>query len=162
LWEEQKGLQSPWRISDFISLGSPLTHAELLLSTKALNVDDLQELRELPRCPPVDDTTGGYSYAPFDEGVRRLHHGAHFAFTRWTNIWFPSRLGIFGDWFGGPVGELFGPGVSDLPVTNGLRGLVPILAHISYFHVGNENAPPLGSSVRSLRDALGLDSKSWL
>lgn len=165
LWQEQREvLRNPWRISDFISVGSPLTHAKLLLTSRKLGIAELQELRELPRCPPVDDTTGGYSYTPGDpRGPRRLHHGAHFAFVRWTNLWFPSRLGVFGDWFAGPVGAVFGPGVADVPVRNGARGLVPLLAHTYYFSGGDKDASPAPqSSIGALRAALDLDSKSWL
>lgn len=165
LWQEQrKVVGNPWRISDFISIGSPLTHAKLLLTSRALDIAALQELRELPRCPPVDDTSGGYSYAPERDKVwRRLHHGAHFAFVRWTNLWFPSRFGVFGDWFGGPLSEVFGPGVLDVPVSNGARGLTPLLAHTLYFTGGESDpSPPPETSIGALRAALALDSKSWL
>jgi len=68
-----------------------------------------------------------FSFRPFDEELkteveiqeeaRRLaredharlpHHAAHFAFTRWTNIFSPSRGFLWGDLVSGPVKNQFG------------------------------------------------------
>jgi hypothetical protein len=45
--------------------------------------------------------------------------GSHspFAVTRWTNLWFPvTRGALHGDWFGGALRPLFGPGIRDIAV----------------------------------------------
>jgi hypothetical protein len=151
------GRQDPgrWLISDLITLGSPVAHAGWLLADGS---DDLRTRiveRELPTCPPQPTEPGraGLSYA--DTGGRRLHHGAVFGLTRWTNGWFP------GDPVGGPVLDTgatdrtlsreagLGIGVVDLrlPGTRGvLRGLA---SHTRYW---TEERARL-----ALIDALALD-----
>jgi hypothetical protein len=57
--------------------------------------------------------TGGCFVASIDankktQKVRILHHGAPFAITRWTNLYFP------GDIIGGRVSHLFGAGIKDV------------------------------------------------
>jgi hypothetical protein len=157
LWKEQIAAGSPWKISDLITVGSPLAHARFLLASKKLGAVELQALRELPRCPPGLDTVGVYSYLPSPTtSRRRLHHAAHFAFTRWTNLWFPSRCGVFGDWFAGPVAPIFGPGVKDVAVTNGWKGFVPVGAHTSYFNGSTAGTPRPTTAIGALRAALNL------
>jgi hypothetical protein len=58
-----------------------------------------------------------------------------FAVTRWTNIWFPVRRGsIRGDWFGGVLRPLFGPGIREIAVTGNLpERSRPGAAHTKYF-----------------------------
>ena len=58
-----------------------------------------------------------------------------FAVTRWTNIWFPVRRGsIRGDWFGGVLRPLFGPGIREIAVTgNRPERLRPGAAQTKYF-----------------------------
>ena len=65
---------------------------------------------------------GSYSY-PWDytvsgmpRSIYALHHGAPFACTRWTNLYFPAALGFFGDLVGGPLSGVFGQGVRDVAV----------------------------------------------
>lgn len=181
-----------WRVSDLITLGSPLAHAPMLLARDRHELMRLQDLRELPRCPPSLDHKlhpeeparsdnassepwrGRYSYPPHDtaEGpgmIRRLHNGALFAVTRWTNVWFPSRYGIFGDWFGGPLAPVLGPGVFDRPIERGWRPRIPAYAHVCYFKTTRRASGKRvalsdseGSHLQLLREALGLKSREWL
>lgn len=87
-----------------------------------------QERRELPTCPPlsegeeeskvynnINETQRWYTYRDKCTRHRVLYHGAPFAVVRWTNMWFP-RQGIGGDWFGGPLAPLYGPGITDVPL----------------------------------------------
>lgn len=51
----QPGVQAVtdrWLISDFVTLGSPLTHAEFLLAKNNEDLKDRQSSRELPTAPP--------------------------------------------------------------------------------------------------------------
>lgn len=93
------GRQDPgrWLISDLVTLGSPVAHAGWLLADGSEDLRTRIVERELPTCPPQPARPGydGVTY-PAGDG-RRLHHGAVFGFTRWTNGWFP------GDPVGGPV-----------------------------------------------------------
>jgi hypothetical protein len=107
--------EKPWRITHFVTLGSPLTYADFLLAETAKELGRRQDQKELPRCPPAAEKE---SYCFRAEGPgggeeMMLHHAALFALTRWTNFYFP------GDLIGGPVAHHFGDGVLDIPCTFG-------------------------------------------
>ncbi|MEP4052973.1 MAG: hypothetical protein ABJN22_12085 [Litorimonas sp.] len=54
-----------WRVTDFITLGSPLTHAEFLLAKDKADLQTKKEKRLYPTCPPVleyDDKFKGFSF----------------------------------------------------------------------------------------------------
>ena len=159
LWTEIIQGGCPWRISDFVTLGSPLTHAAVFMAKNDEALRARRMDRDLPSCPPEKEPLwkgGGpvseeaeserysasylYSGGRGEPNVlprRLLPHAAAFAPTRWTNIWFPSRgyvFKIFGDWFGGPLATCFGPGIEDRPVTAGPRGRWwPVVPHTHYF-----------------------------
>ena len=97
----------------------------------------------------------------YKSGQREIvYHAAPFAAVRWTNLWFPPRLGVFGDWFGGALAPLFGSGIRDLPVTGGVLSRAPALAHTKYFSYANDVRSD--SSTTRLRAALDLASTAWL
>ena len=84
-----------WLVSDLITLGSPLAYARFLLAGGPGDFERKVGLRELPTCPPDRSTTlhpGYYTVPlsaeaePIGEDHPILHHAAHFALTRWTNI----------------------------------------------------------------------------
>ena len=54
--EELKTNGSEWRVTDFITLGSPLAHATILLAHDAADLGRKQEAREFPRCLPALET----------------------------------------------------------------------------------------------------------
>ena len=143
LWHEQKAATNPWRITDFITLGSPLAHAQLLLADSMDDFDRRTFQRELPKCPPVLDgkTYFYWKRPPYLRNGKKislgtLHHAAPFAVTRWTNLYFPAIGGIFGDLVGGPLQKVFGNGIKDIPVTTkrwwGLARFTPI-SHTMYW-----------------------------
>jgi len=171
-WRELRLFGNAWRISDFITLGSPLTHAMQLLAGSRDDFESRKRQRELPTCPPQRDTKG-YAHSsptPVDVGQERkftpliLHHAAPFAVTRWTNMYFPARLGVFGDFVGGPLHLAFGPGIRDIPVrTEAFAGFAKFtpLAHTHYWHASDAdcksdrgNGHPL--SLSELKATLGL------
>jgi len=119
-WLEQGGT---WRISDFISLGSPLTHAEFLLAFDAGDLAEDQQRRIYPTCPPTlerdlttDDWRMCYRFGMkppetgwTESGAPRVpHYAAMFGYTKWTNIFSPRRYILSGDLISGPVRALFG------------------------------------------------------
>jgi hypothetical protein len=123
-FNELRSNEVSWRVTDFVTLGSPLAHAEILL---AKDTDDLKpkfDDRELPRCLPALETKSGhailrrFSY-PLDKPQRLPHHAAVFGPTRWTNLYFPSRLLVWGDMIGGRLQPIFGSGVRDVAVRTG-------------------------------------------
>jgi hypothetical protein len=101
--------QSPWRISDFITIGSPLTYAPFLLErTDNEFIDQVQTYKRYPLCPPVAITpgAGSFSFEHYQHG-KRPHHAALFAATTWTNLYFPALGLVWGDLIGGKIaGEL--------------------------------------------------------
>jgi hypothetical protein len=100
----------PWRITDFVSIGSPLNYTDFLIATSKEDLQLLKEQRELPTCPPQNDKKNqSYSYpCSYDANNKVLHHAAHFALTKWTNLHFPEDL------IAGKVWDLLGRGVLDL------------------------------------------------
>lgn len=171
VWLELRKYQNPWLVTDFVSLGSPLSHGELVFGSKKDPLRALQTRYEQARCPPQWEEGKGYAYpsrAKATRGdrtrLRTLHDAALFACTRWTHIFFPPRFGLFGDLFSGPMSPAFGPGVVDRPVRfKNIRMLVPILPHSLYFKwSATEDAKGTTSPVGALREALDLKSWRWL
>jgi hypothetical protein len=150
LLEELNINSNPWLVTDFITLGSPLTHADILLSKNKKDLIVKQTQRELPTCPPILES-GKFSFPP-DEDRRTLHHGAVFGPTKWTNLYFPSRGLIYGDLIGGPLQDLFGCGIWDQEVKTKIR--CGILSHSYYWK--NGNSKETASHITALRDALNL------
>lgn len=144
LWREQRRLGTPWLVTDFVTLGSPLAHAELLLEDPLISLRQRKDERELPTCPP----TSGGEPAHYGEthdvetGEKRrkwhfriLNHGAVFASTRWTNLYFPHRRLILGDVVGGPLADVFGAGLRDVEVRPSIDGFRPrtLASHTMYW-----------------------------
>lgn len=148
-WKEQKHWGNPWRISDFVSIGSPLAHALLLLASDQQEFEQRKRQRELPTCPPTKEGKG-YAYAHSNNLHLKsgkiftpltLHHAAPFAVTRWTNLYFPAFFGLFGDLIGGPMRAVFGWGIQDVPVKlNSWRRFTP-LAHTAYWNIEATQVP---------------------
>jgi hypothetical protein len=146
LWQKLRDRDHlPWRITDLVTLGSPLAHADVLLAESRKAFRDGKSQREFPTCPPKcedcrDDGLLGRTYEDKQGAhyVHILHHGAPFAVTRWTNLYFP------GDIVGGPVARLFGKGIKDVelcPVSRGwLDGLIPARSHTRYWDPLEDNA----------------------
>jgi hypothetical protein len=146
-----------WIVSDFVTLGSPLTHAQFLMAegTDAeklrQNFDIKQEQRELPTCPATVSTGDGQlSFKRQDR--RRFHHGALFGLTRWTNLYFPVKALLWGDMVGGSLGRLFGTGIADVPVSGAPLG--NLAAHTRYWKSNRSLLPT--NSLRRMRDAISL------
>lgn len=156
-----------WRVTDFITLGSPLTYASYLMAPNEADfVRQIQE-RELATDPPVlerhvehhvEDWRFSYdktfTLESGDEIKRRVpHHAAVFAPVAWTNLYFPC-IGVFrGDIAAGPVTLELGPGIRDVKLHNDIRG--GWLLHTHYWLPVREPPP---KHVEELRRALNL---SW-
>jgi hypothetical protein len=125
-----------WRVSDFVTMGSPLAHSAILLAHDLKGLQQKCREREFPTCPPTlerDDGQKRGSFLYFRPQLSQSvpHHAAVFAFTRWTNIYFPCRGIIFGDLIGGPVGGVFGAGIRDVAVHT--RRWFGFLSHTFYW-----------------------------
>jgi hypothetical protein len=182
-WREQCSLGNPWRISDFITLGSPLAHAELFLASNRKEFENRKRQREVITSPPQRDSKG-YAYSPptsivvgttdNGDGTKTekrytpliLHHAAPFAVTRWTNLYFPVKWGLLGDLVGGRLASTFGPGILDIPVRTTRRLGWTLLAHTSYWHcpkdakpqavAGSSSPTDVPEALDALRAALAL------
>ena len=127
-----------WLISDLVTFGSPLTHAEFLMAADRADLDARKAARELPQSPPyrefldpdvlkrAEATEAMPIAKPADRnrlmsyplvnaaGEWMLHHAAPFAAVRWTNVYDPATLVFFGDVIGGPLGPVLGPAIIDI------------------------------------------------
>ncbi|WP_439630810.1 hypothetical protein [Shinella sp.] len=180
---ELNGLGSPWIVSDFVTLGSPLTHSEFLLAFDKARLKKAQQQRILPTCPPTleyDATTEkmhlSYRLGAGADAPRVPHHAALFAFTRWTNIYSPHKAILWGDIISGPVGPQFGlsignrefSGVQEAAVLpqpstkeNDLRETTPFFSHTKYwsFPKGWKIGDVVPYHIEVLRKALDLMGK---
>ncbi len=123
LWKSQYQQVDSWRISNFISLGSPLAISDLLLADSKDELFEKQGERELPTCPPTPEKNGLFH---FNENT--LHHAAHFALTQWTNICFEK------DYVGGNI-KTFGKGIKnhfEKSVSN-IHNSIPFISHTRYW-----------------------------
>lgn len=143
--------KAPWLVSDFVTLGSPLSKAEILITRDRQRFDFRVGARGLPTCPPFFEQASPprFSY----EVARNCwgpHHAAPFASTVWTNLYFPSRLILFGDIVSGLVAPLFGPGIRDVK----LRIAAPRFRHNDYWL--DPASDPAPEWIVALRRALNL------
>lgn len=161
LLAEQQALGVEWRITDLVTLGSPLTHACFLLADNQRDWDELLRERVYPTSPPqpedrrddgqlVKHFTFPDDKTPFDLTV--LHHAALFACTRWTNLYYAS------DPIGGEVAgaKRFGSGIEDVrlePV--GLVARWTPLSHTRYWDRRQEHARQALCDALDLSDAAG-------
>lgn len=131
---------SYWKITDFITFGSPLSHAQFLMARGTENLEKLKEERLFPVVPPrpydedfgvlyttdKPEFTTNTSHLPVPETPSQwaviapkafAHHGAVFSAVKWTNMYDEAHPLFMwqGDVLGGPVSglEMFGRGVLD-------------------------------------------------
>jgi hypothetical protein len=115
-----------WLISDFVTLGSPLTHASVLMAKNEQELILKKNERQFPTCPPVleDISVKNLKQKKFTFESNHVwvpHHAAAFAPTRWTNLYFPCKRTFWGDVIGGPLAQTFGSGIRDIAVETNLR-----------------------------------------
>jgi pimeloyl-ACP methyl ester carboxylesterase len=155
-----------WLVTDFVTLGSPLTHAHYLMcdgNTETELVEDFSRRvtqREFPVCPPEkQDGDGVLSFENKDTGKREFHHAAVFGVTRWSNLYFPMKQMFWGDAIGGPLREIFGRHIKDIPVSTVVPEKATFFTHTSYWKI----APPLGRNapqIAELRKEVNLEDRS--
>ncbi|WP_395396834.1 hypothetical protein WBP07_29655 [Novosphingobium sp. BL-8A] len=165
--EEQARNGFAWPVTDFVTLGSPLTYADMLLARNTVDFTRRTQERELPHCPPARELTGRFSFSHRDVddkgGEQRatvLHSAAMFAVTGWTNLYFRSFAILYGDFVGGRVSPLFWAGVRDVRVKTRIWG--GFLAHTHYWQRDTRDGDPAVAPLPQLRSALDLKRrKAW-
>jgi uncharacterized protein YndB with AHSA1/START domain len=132
-WKQIRRNTQPWLVTDLVTVGSPLTYADFLMAADKPKFNAAKDDKVLPTCPPRTQQKGAvqrcsyerqyhpdYEYA--DKTFTMFDHGAPFAVTRWTNLFFQTRWGgLAGDIIGGPVSTQFGSWVRDIPLKNPVR-----------------------------------------
>ncbi|SEP49938.1 hypothetical protein SAMN02990966_07460 [Rhodospirillales bacterium URHD0017] len=164
-------IRSRWLISDLVTVGSPLTHAEFLLAD---GPDDLKarcRARELPTCPPFREeldpqvAEAARRAGLLPDGQTRLmshrisetpeawalHFAAPFASVRWTNVFDPARRVAQGDMISGPLRKNFGMGILDLNISDGDRPSREF-THTRYWDADKTAA----ARLKTLRRAINL------
>jgi hypothetical protein len=153
-----------WLVTDFVTLGSPLTHA-LYLMCRGKTEDELladfdrrTREREFPTCPPrILDGDQRLTFKNPNDHKRHFHHGGQFALTRWTNLYFPVSQLLWGDPIGGEVGQVFGDGsgrnVADVPVFTNAAKRDSFFAHVLYWDLEQGTAAP---HIEALKAAVDL------
>ncbi len=137
LFDEYRNLGNQWRVHHFITMGSPLAHASMILNKKPSDFEQKKNQREYPVSPPqLDHADKHFAFEHYFTSitgarvpVQMLHHAAHFAMTQWTNIYFAN------DWIGGALAPEFGKGILDIEVVakdSKLR-TVPLITHTRYW-----------------------------
>jgi hypothetical protein len=168
-----------WLITDFVTLGSPLSHAEFLMANSKQDLLKRQQDREYPMSPPLREeldpkTLERAKQAGFPLGNDKpqllgfpfgshqqwqLDHATPFAAVRWTNIYDPSRLVFFGDLISGPVAPVFGPAVIDVNL-KALRGQSWRFTHTRYWTpLPDDIETRVPKHIAALRDALDLGGR---
>jgi hypothetical protein len=156
------GALSGWKVSDLITLGSPLSSAEFLITDGQADFARMKIERVLPTAPPqpYDDSQGSL-YLDAHKG-RASHHAAVFSVVRWSNLYdrLDSPLFLLGDAISGPLaGETrFGPGVNDIPVeiTWGRLGWRFFTHNFYWTDTADPGSPP-AAHITAFRDAVGVE-----
>ncbi|MEW8427637.1 MAG: hypothetical protein AB2654_18860 [Candidatus Thiodiazotropha sp.] len=163
-------INGPWRVTDFITLGSPLAHASVLLADDDESLAKKVALREYPSCLPAleqkirttDADNRHFSYGPQasrtnNKEVKIPHHAALFAMTRWKNLYFPCKYILWGDLIGGPIPKTLGKEILNQPVGTEVRN--GFLTHRFYWSSSDwkpGSDDERQEAVSALRDALDL------
>jgi len=153
---------SGWKISDLITLGSPLSSAEFLVTDGSADFSRMKTERVLPTAPPQPyDETRGTIYPDPQKGSV-AHHAAVFSVVRWTNLYdrVKSPLFLLGDAISGPLAgsELFGPAICDckVEITWGRLGWRLFTHNFYWTDTAPEGATP-ANHIEAFRNAVGLE-----
>lgn len=149
----QAELPPLWLVSDFVTLGCPLSKADVLVARDPEDLRRRVSRREVPTNPPWLEKNDPkqkrfrFSY-PVNDPIRIPHHAAVFAPVVWTNVYFDNLLIAFGDIISGAVAPILGRGVLDVR----LKISAPVFRHLDYWKSPASDKPWL----RALRRAVNL------
>ncbi len=170
VWTSTRRQGNPWLVTDLVTLGTPMYFADLLYTRNRKDFRELVRRTELLTCPPVShsktvegvrDPATAPAFGRDGDGREVLADSSPFAVVRWTNLWFPAVGGFFGDWFGGPLGPLFGFAIEDRKLLGNKPGrLLPGGAHSRYFSYPDDQDPDGVAKV--VQSVLRLDREKDL
>lgn len=153
---------SGWKVSDLITLGTPLSSAEFLITDGREDFLRMKHERVLPTAPAQNYNSAHGAIYPDPIRGEVAHHAAVFSTVRWTNLFdrFDSPLFLLGDAISGPVAgaERFGPGICDVdvPITWGRLGW-RVFTHNLYWTDTAPKGEPPAPHITAFRDAVGLE-----
>lgn len=133
-----KAIGNEWKLTDLLTIGSPLTHAGYLFANGKDTFHELKEHREYPTCPPCFQTTVETNIEDSEDTlsngkrVKRYNHSSPFAVTKWTNIYYSS------DYIGGNLLSSFGKGIRDIELKRPRWCSLLPLGHTGYWDCGSE------------------------
>jgi hypothetical protein len=149
-----------WLISDLVTMGSPLVHAEFLMADSREHLARSFEDRLFASSPPRPDLPNPSMLYFTPMGGPYVHFAAPFAAVRWTNIcdesWFPP----FGDVISGRLRGVYGPGIEeyDIPMTRSpwLGPFRRVFTHTRYWRNSKADWSEPDDHIVALRKALDL------
>lgn len=161
----ETGQLSGWKISDLVTLGSPLSSAEFLITDGRADFTRMKTERVLPTAPPQPyDDSHGATYTDPQKGIA-AHHAAVFAPVRWTNLYDREDTPLFllGDAISGPLAgaERFGTAIRDVRVeiTWGRLGWRLFTHNFYWTDTAPEGEPP-AAHITAFRAAVGLERRA--
>jgi hypothetical protein len=182
-WKGMRVNTQPWLVTDLVTLGSPLAHAEFLLTRQAQSFQQLKRNRSLPTSPPwmevkgpatLDAKRNPYPRLRFsyEQGYRTplgdqqhtftfCHHAALFAVTRWSNVHTPTRqFGLSGDLVSGELGkkEVFGGWIVDEKISPQFLRFM----HTWYWRKDRGQKSKSAERMKSVKGVLRLNSRQEL
>ena len=130
-----------WRITDFVTMGSPARHAEFLIARNKGQFRQYVSERMLSLCPPRDISHRNgkreHIFYPLTDRENKvvgeaIHHGALFSAVRWSNIYDNAHpvFFLFGDVVSGPARAIFGQGINDFRIRMRRKGVMPGLRRL--------------------------------
>ncbi len=128
---EQRSLGNKWRITDLLTLGSPLAYTDYMIFSSKEEFAERKEEKEYPTCPPVPDVWPKFLYRRrFPSAIKDpnsansatgtnvtkdgfketslLNYSSLYGCIRWTNLYFST------DYVGGPMQPMLGRGIKDV------------------------------------------------
>lgn len=180
--------ESYWKITDFITFGSPLSHAQFLIARGVENFEKLKEERLFPVSPPrsynedfgvlytpdkLEFSAEEYAGMPIPQSSAEwalkaprayAHHGAVFSTVRWSNMFDEHHPLMFwqGDVLGGPVKgfTLFGRGIKEhkVHITYSKFGLDRLRLITHTRYWSNTAVSGIADHIVKFRKAVGLVS----
>ena len=142
LFKELKNKGNKCRITNFVTLGSPLYLIPFLYTENKMSFNERVKLRELITCPPqiqrikpfvnnspINDERFPISF--LENNREFINHSSPFAFIQWDNFYFKN------DFIGGDLIDL-GKGISNNVVPIGVKGkfilkFFPCKTHCKYW-----------------------------
>ena len=128
-----------WRISDLITLGSPLAHAAFLMTDGDGELNSAFRERRFATSPPRPDPILGSMLYPGQgpNGPLFPHFAAQFAAVKWTNICDENPVPVLGDLVSGRLQPIYGTGLIEHDTAIKRPGLIwplnRIFTHTEYW-----------------------------